>query len=171
MKRILTVCLAALILMASFLMASGDTEKNRQRKEKKRVDKIVRIDGSDIHIDLSALRGDLKKLTEEEWQSVHKALADLPKTLETVKIELKDLPERLKEVEKELQSLPARIAQVEKELAGLPETLKRMEKDLDKVRELDVDKIVTEALKSLENLDKRIEAAIEGETEKEKKSG
>lgn len=171
MKRILTVWMAALILMASFLMAATGTEKDHKRKEKKQVEKIVRISGTDIHIDLSKLRGDLKKLTEEELRSVRKALADLPKTLETVEIELKDLPARLKEVEKELQSLPAKIKEMEKELAGLPETMKRVEKELAQVRDLDIDKIVDEALESLKDLDKRIEAAIEREVAKEEKAG
>lgn len=167
MKRILTVWMTALILMASFLAASVDTDKSAKRKEKKRVEKIVRISGSDIHIDLSELRGDLKNLTEAELQSVRKALADLPKTLETVEIELKDLPARLKEVEKELQSLPAKIKLMEKELAGLPEAMKKVEKELAQVRDLDIDKIVDQALDSLKDLDKRIEAAIERETNKE----
>ena len=171
MKRIVTVWITALILMASFLTAAGDTEKKPQRKEKKRIEKVLRIQGTDIHIDLSELRGDLKKLTEKELQSLREALADLPETLKAVQLELKDLPTRMQEVEKELQSLPARMAQLEKELAKLPEVLKRVEKELAEVREMDVHKIVSEALKSLDNLDERIEAALERETAKEEKAG
>lgn len=160
MNRKLTALLAVLFMMAGLLTAGVTEQKKAPAKDKQKKSRVIILDGNDIRIDLGNLRRDLKNLTEVELDAVREELADLPQKLKQVEVELAELPARLKAVEKELASLPAVMKQVEKELAGLPDTLKAVEKELAQIRHLDIDKIVAEALKPLENLDKQVEEAL-----------
>ncbi|HDP93943.1 MAG TPA: hypothetical protein ENN40_01120 [Candidatus Aminicenantes bacterium] len=167
-NRRLIALLAVLFLLAGTLLAASFQENHSQADEVKKQSKMIDMQDSDFDIDLTELRQQLEKLRKIELDAIRKALAEIPGQLEKVRVELANLPAQLKAMNHELKQVPGVLERVEKELDTLPAKLESMGKELEKLKHLNLDKTIEQALESLEGLDERIEKAVEKAVEKKR---
>lgn len=156
-NRKLIFLLVLLIFAATALLPGMDPQNTSREQQEEKQAALRGVENVGVDIDLEALRRNLENLRKVDWSSIHQALTDLPARLTRIQAALEVLPSRLELIETKLENFPQVMEKVERELELLPMRMKGLEKEIHKLENLNLEKMIENALESLEGLDAEIE--------------
>jgi|GEM_PF-5314429 len=150
-KKLIAILAFLLMLLGTLLPGAEKTDK---KKESEKTIIVIR-DNGDLHIDMKELRAALKQLKGlEKLENL-----DIQINLKALHNELAALPGSLKAMQKQLEKLDN--LEIRVDMKGLEKSLETMHRGLEKLDTMNLDVIVEKALKSLDGLEVRIDAAID----------